>query len=82
MRINLSETLSVGCTAFGNPSPKVQIEDPDGVVLSFSSGQTYYIFQSVTYDRAGNYRCIANNTIDSNKQIRVLPFEVIIQGDC
>ena len=80
VRINLSETLILGCITYGNPDPDVRIEDPDGVVLKVSSPTVFYTFENVTYDRAGNYRCIANNTIDSIKQIRVRPFEVIIQG--
>ena len=80
MRINLSETLTVGCIVYGNPDFDVRIEDPNGVVLIVSDAPVYYKFEKVTYDRAGDYRCIANNTIDSIQQIRVLPFEVIIQG--
>ena len=80
MRINLSETLILGCITYGNPDPDVRIEDPDGVVLKESNPTVFYTFEKVTYDRAGNYRCIANNTIDSIKEIRVRPFEVIIQG--
>ena len=81
MRINLSESAFVSCRAVGNPDPTTRIEDSNGVVIDSNPlGWVNYEFQNVTYDRAGNYRCIANNTIDSIKRSRVLPFEVIIQG--
>ena len=80
VRINLLETRSIVCVAGGNPVATVRIEDPNSVVLQSNFFSLIYTFKSVTYDRAGNYRCIANNTIDSIEQIRVLPFEVIIQG--
>ena len=81
MRINLSESAFVSCRAEGNPDPTTRIEDSTGVILdSDPLGWVNYEFQNVTYDRAGNYRCIASNTIVSIKHVRVLPFEVIIQG--
>ena len=81
MRINLSDSAFVSCRAEGNPDPTTRIEDSTGVVLdSDRKGWAIYEFENVTYDRAGNYTCIASNTIDSIKHIRVLPFEVIIQG--
>ena len=81
MRINLSESAFVSCRAEGNPEPTTRIENSTGVVLdSDHKGWVNYEFQNVTYDRAGNYRCIASNTIDSIKRSRVQPFEVIIQG--
>ena len=81
MRINFSETETVGCRADGNPEATVRIEDPNSVVLSTSPiSHALYTFESVTYDRAGDYKCVAVNIIDSIERIRVLPFEVIIQG--
>ena len=81
MRINFSENKTIGCHAVGNPEATVRIEDPNSVVLSSSPiGHVFYTFESVTYDRAGDYRCVAVNIIDSIERIKMLPFEVIIQG--
>ena len=81
MRINLLESAFVSCRAVGNPDPTIRIENSTGVVIDSNPlGWVNYEFQKVTYDRAGDYRCIASNTIDSIKRSRVLPFEVIIQG--
>ena len=81
VRINFSETETIGCRAVGNPEATVRIEDPNSVVLSSSPiSHALYTFESVTYDRAGDYKCVAVNIIDSIERIRVLPFQVIIQG--
>ena len=81
VRINLSDTETIGCRAVGNPEATVQIEDLNSVVLSSSPiGHALHTFESATYDRAGDYKCVAVNIIDSIERIRVLPFEVIIQG--
>ena len=81
VRINLSDTETIGCHAVGNPEATVRIEDPNSVVLSSSPiGHALHTFESVTYDKAGDYKCVAVNIIDSIERIRVLPFEVIIQG--
>ena len=81
MRINVSETETIGCRADGNPEATVQIVDPNSVVLSNSPiSHPLYTFESVTYDKAGDYKCVAVNIIDSIERIRVSPFEVIIQG--
>ena len=81
MRINFSENKTIGCRAVGNPEATVRIEDPNSVVLSSSPiGHALYTFESVTYDRTGDYKCVAVNIIDSIERIKMLPFEVIIQG--
>jgi len=78
--INVTETKQISCHAEGNPAPTLRIEDSNNNVLTSSSEHVFYTFQSVTYDRAGDYKCIASNTIECIERSRVLTIEVSIQG--